>query len=106
MVIADGEMAGNPRDGYVRSIRGYFAAALGDRVRAESETKQALSLAPNDAETRWTAILTYETLREREASLAALNRSSRPQLMDITRFPDLADLAKDPRFIQLLATFK
>jgi len=106
LVLTEVEIPKNPKDGYVRSIRGYFAAALGDPVRADSETKQALGLAPNDAETRWTAILTYETLKNREASLAVLQRSSRPQLMDITRFPDLADLAKDPRFIQLLATLK
>jgi tetratricopeptide (TPR) repeat protein len=97
-------MARNPREGYVRSIRGYFAAALGDRVRAESETAQALSLAPDDAETRWMAILTYEALGEREASLAILNRSSRLQLMDIARWPDVADLGRDPRFLQLLST--
>ena len=102
--VAEAEMARNPRDGYVRSIRGYFAAALGDRVRAESETAQALSLAPDDAETRWMAILTYEALGEREASLAVLNRSSRLQLMDIARWPDVADLGRDPRFLQLLST--
>ncbi|MEO8591704.1 MAG: protein kinase [Candidatus Solibacter sp.] len=102
--LAESEMARNPRDGYVRSIRGYFAAALGDRGRAESETAQALILAPGDAETRWMAILTYEALAEREASLAVLSRSSRPQLMDITRWPDVADLSQDFRFLQLLAT--
>ena len=102
--VAEAEMARNPRDGYVRSIRGYFAAALGDRVRAESETAQALSLAPDDAETRWMVILTYEALGEREASLAVLNRSSRLQLMDIARWPDVADLGRDPRFLQLLST--
>lgn len=99
---AEAEMARNPRDGYVRSIRGYFAAALGDRVRSESETAQALSLAPDNAETRWIAILTYEALGEREASLAVLSRSSRPQLMDITRWPDVADLGQDPRLLHLL----
>jgi predicted Zn-dependent protease len=102
--VAEAEMSRNPRHAYVRSIRGYFGAALGDRVRAESETAQALSLAPDDAETRWVAILTYETLGQREASLAVLNRSSRQQLMDITRWPDLADLQHDPRFLELLAT--
>jgi tetratricopeptide (TPR) repeat protein/TolB-like protein len=102
--VAQGELSRNPRDGYVRSILGYFAAALGDRGRAETETKQALNSEPDDAETRWTAILTYEALGERDASLAVLNRSTPLQLMDVTRWPDLADLAQDPRFLQLLAT--
>jgi tetratricopeptide (TPR) repeat protein/TolB-like protein len=103
--VAEAEMARNPRNTYVRSVRGYFAAALGDRIRAESETAQAMSLAPDDAETRWAAILTYEALGEREASLAILNRSPRQQVMDISRWPDLADLQHDPRFLQLLAKF-
>jgi tetratricopeptide (TPR) repeat protein/TolB-like protein len=103
--VTEAELARNPRQAYVRSIRGYFGAALGDRVRAESETAQALSLAPDDAETRWVAILTYEALGRREASLAVLNRSSRQQLMDITRWPDLADLQHDSRFLELLAPF-
>ncbi len=103
--VAEAEMAKNPRNGYVRSIRGYFSAALGDSVRAESETAQAMSLAPDDAETRWAAILTYEALGEREASLAILNRSPRQQVMDISRWPDLADLRNDSRFLQLLAKF-
>jgi tetratricopeptide (TPR) repeat protein/TolB-like protein len=102
--VAEAELARNPRDGYVRSILGYFAAALGDRGRAETETKQALNSKPDDAETRWTAILTYEALGEREASLAVLNRSTPLQLMDITRWPDVADLARDPRFLRLLLT--
>jgi tetratricopeptide (TPR) repeat protein len=102
--VAEAELARNPRDGYVRSILGYFAAALGDRGRAETETKQALNSKPDDAETRWTAILTYEALGEREASLAVLNRSTPLQLMDITRWPDVADLARDPRFLRLLST--
>jgi Flp pilus assembly protein TadD len=104
--VAEAEMARNPRDGYARSIRGYFGAALGDRVRAESETAQALHLAPDDAETRWIATLTYEAMGQREASLAVLNRSSRLQLMDVSRWPDLADLQRDSRFTQLLAAQK
>lgn len=102
--VTEAELARNPRNGYVRSIRGYFGAALGDRIRAESETAQALSLAPDDAETRWVAILTHETLGQREVSLAVLDRSPRQQLMDIARWPDLADLQHDPRFLKLLAT--
>jgi hypothetical protein len=43
---------------------------------------------------------------QREASLAVLNRSSRLQLMDVSRWPDLADLQRDSRFTQLLAAQK
>jgi tetratricopeptide (TPR) repeat protein len=101
--LTEGEMAKNPRDGYVRAIRGYFAALLGDRIRAESETAQALTLAPDDAETRWVALLTYEFLGLRNASLSVLGSSSRSQLMDISRWPDLAPLHHDSRFLELLA---
>jgi hypothetical protein len=102
---AEAAMSRNPRDGYPRAIRGYFAAVLGDGIRAESETAQALNLAPDDAETRWVTILTYEALARRESSLAVLAHSSRQQVMDVNRWPDLADLRHDSRFLQLLADF-
>jgi eukaryotic-like serine/threonine-protein kinase len=102
---AEAAMPRNPRDGYPRAIRGYFAAVLGDGIRAESETAQALNLAPDDAETRWVTILTYEALARRESSLAVLAHSSRQQVMDVNRWPDLADLRHDSRFLQLLADF-
>jgi tetratricopeptide (TPR) repeat protein len=96
------ELRRNPRSGYVRAIDGYLSAALGDRIRAELNTEEALGLERDDSETRWTAILTYDRLGERDRCVEILAQAPRLQLMDVTRWPDLADLARHPRFIQLL----
>ena len=100
--LAEHEMAQNPRRGYIRSYLGYFNAALGNRQRAESEIAQALQLSPEDANTRWNAALAYERLDRRESTLAVLGNSPAQLLADLNRWPDVADLRRDTRFLQLL----
>lgn len=92
----------NPRDGYARSFVAYFDAALGDRNRAESEITQALGLS-SMSEVRWNAVLAYEALQLRDKTISLLSTSTTEQLADVSRWPDLADLHQDPRFLQLLA---
>jgi hypothetical protein len=75
---------------------------LGDRSRAESEIAQALQLSPENADVRWMAVLTYEALGRREFSLSALSGASREFLADMNRWPDVSDLQRDPRFVQIL----
>jgi tetratricopeptide (TPR) repeat protein len=100
--MAEVDMARNPRDGYARAFLGYFSAALGQRRRAESEIAQALRLFPDDSATRWRAVLVYEALGLRDKTLELLRTSSGEQLADVNRWPYLADLHTDPRFLQLL----
>jgi tetratricopeptide (TPR) repeat protein len=102
--LAEAEMARDPRDGMVRSQLAMLCAQLGDRSRAESEIAQALELSPDDADSRWAAAVTYEALREREKTLSVLAAASPGVLGDLNRWPDLADLHKDSRFLQLLAS--
>ncbi len=102
--LAEMEMARNPRSGYVRSFLAYFAASLGNRNRAESEAAQALQLSPQDMDARWTTILTYEALGQRDATLSVLGTSPAGLLHEVSRWPDLADLHEDRRFSQLLAS--
>lgn len=102
--LAEVEMAKNPRDGYVRSFLAYLCARTGDRRRAESEIAQALQLSPNDADTRWMAALTYEALGRRDATLGVLAASPSELLADLSRWPDVADLHKDSRFLDLLVS--
>jgi Flp pilus assembly protein TadD len=104
--LAEAEMRKNPRSGYVRSFLAYLCARLGDRRRAESEIAQALQLSPNDADVRWASATTYEALGRRDDTLAILSACSHEELAIMSRFPDLADLDRDPRFIQLLASTK
>ncbi len=102
--LAEVEMAKNPRDGYVRSFLAYLCARTGDRRRAESEIAQALQLSPNDADTRWMAALTDEALGRRNETLGVLAASPSELLSDLSRWPDVADLHKDSRFLDLLVS--
>ena len=97
-------MAKNPRDGYVRSALGYLVGRLGDTRRAEWGTVQALRLSPADADTRFIAALTYEALGRRQDTLAVLDASPKDVIADLNRWPEVDDLHRDPRFIQLLAS--
>jgi len=103
--VAEAELTKNPRSGDVRAHLAYLAASLGDRHRAESEIAQALQLSQIDnTDVRWMAVATYEVLGRRNDALALLEVSSPELVADLSRWPDLADLHRDPRFIQLLAS--
>ncbi|HUA19839.1 MAG TPA: protein kinase [Bryobacteraceae bacterium] len=102
--LAEKEMAHDPRNGLIRADLAYLCARLGEEQRAESEIAQALQLSPNDADTRWAAAITYEALGQRENTLAVLSASPPGVLADLSRWPDVADLHRDPRFLELLAS--
>jgi tetratricopeptide (TPR) repeat protein len=102
LVMAEDDSV-NPRDGYPLSFVAYFDAALGNHRHAESEIRQALGLSDTSA-VRWNAVLTYEVLHLRNDTVALLETSPPQQLADVNRWPDLADLHNNPRFLQLLAT--
>ena len=67
-----------------------------------SEIAQALNFSPNDADTRWWAVLTYEVLNQRDSTLSLLTSSSDELIADLSRWPEVADLHKDSRFKDLL----
>jgi Flp pilus assembly protein TadD len=92
----------NPRSGIARAILAYFHSQVGHSPEAESEISQALTLSPNGVGVPWVAALTYEALAKREATLSLLTSASRELVADLNRWPDLAGLQSDPRFIQLL----
>jgi len=94
----------NPRRGYTRAYVAYLHARLGHRQLAEQEIAQAMTFSPDGSSVRWMAVVTYEALGEHEAALSVLGAASPELLADLNRWPDLADLHKDPRFIQLLAS--
>ncbi|MEJ7608246.1 MAG: hypothetical protein WKF37_18755, partial [Bryobacteraceae bacterium] len=102
--LAEKEMSLNTRDGDTRSVLGLLCAKLGDRRRAESEIAQALQSSPNNAVTLFTGALTYEALNNRQQTLNVLSASPIGVLQDLSRWPDMADLRKDPRFIQMIAS--
>jgi tetratricopeptide (TPR) repeat protein len=94
----------NPRRGYTRAFAAYLHARLGHRQLAEQEISQAMTFSPDGSSVRWMAVLTYGALGEDEAALSILGSASPELLADLNRWPDLAELQRDPRFIQLLVS--
>jgi tetratricopeptide (TPR) repeat protein len=101
---AEVERQRNPKRGYTRAFVAYLNARLGNRQMAESEIAQALTFSTDGAEVRGMAVATYEALDERAAALSVLGAASSQLLADLNRWPDLAGLQGDPRFIQMLVS--
>jgi eukaryotic-like serine/threonine-protein kinase len=93
----------NPRLGYDRGFVAYMAARLGDRKRAEDEIAQALRVSPGETKVIRNAVLTYETLGQRDLAIQSLQGATPQVLHELDRQPDLADFRLDPRFRQLVA---
>jgi tetratricopeptide (TPR) repeat protein len=104
--LAQAELAKKPSDGRVRAGLAYLCSQLGDRRRAEFEVAQALRQSPNDSDTHAMAARTYEALgpEYRNETIALLTISPAGVLADLSRWPEVADLQKDSRFLQLLAS--
>jgi tetratricopeptide (TPR) repeat protein len=101
MDLALNDLKQNPRRGYTRAFVGYFAARLGDRARAEDEIGQALQLSPADGKVVRRAVITFEAMGMTDRALDALAHATPELLQELGRQPDLAELQRNPRFIQL-----
>jgi serine/threonine protein kinase/Flp pilus assembly protein TadD len=101
MGLALNELKQNPSNGYIRAFVGYFAARLGDRARAEDEIGQALQLSPADGKVMRRAAITFEALGMTDRALDVLANATPELLQELGRQPDLAELQRNPRFIQL-----
>jgi Flp pilus assembly protein TadD len=106
LAAVEKEIAQNPRNGYVRAVLAYLSARLGDRTRAESEVAQAVRLAPNDSDTIGAAANTYAALGQRDNLLALLETAPKSVIEDFNRWPDVADVTRDPGFKVLLTSRK
>jgi len=104
LAAAEIEKQKDPKRGGTRSFVAYFNARLGKRGLADSEISQALTLSSDETNVLWMAVLTYEALGEREATLSLLGSAPPAFLADLNRWPDLAGLQHNPRFTQLLAS--
>jgi serine/threonine-protein kinase len=101
--LAEVELASNPRDPLVRARTAYLCAQQNEGRRAKSELAQALRETPDDSEVLWAAALAYESLGRRDDTLSVLATAPAGVLEDLSRWPDLADLQRDRRFLELLA---
>jgi tetratricopeptide (TPR) repeat protein len=100
------ELRGNPRLGLTRAYVAYLAARLGDAKRGQDEISQALELSPSDNEVILSALLTYETLGQRDQAIKVLGLATPEVLDELNRHPDLADFRQDIRFIQVVREIK
>jgi serine/threonine protein kinase/Flp pilus assembly protein TadD len=101
MDLALDELKQDPRRGYTRAFVGYFAARLGDRARAEDEIGQALQLSPGDGQVIRCAAITFAALGMSGRALDVLANATPELLRELGRQPDLVELQRDPRFVQL-----
>jgi tetratricopeptide (TPR) repeat protein len=101
LALAESELIQNPRSSVLRASIAYLCARLGDKRRAELEVAQALHSAADDSDTSWMAINTFEALGRRDDALGLLKTAPYAVTADTSRFPDLADLARDPRFLEI-----
>jgi len=96
------EVKRNARSGEAHSFLAYFYARLGENQPAELEIEQALQLSPDDGDVRWMVAVTYEALELPDKTIDVLQKAPYAVLADLSRWPDLAELNKNPRFLQLL----
>ncbi len=87
------ELRGNPRLGLTRAYVALLATRLGDSKRAEDEISQALELSPADTKVILGAVLTFESLGQRDQAIKVLGLAGPDFLQEINRQPDLADFA-------------
>ena len=100
--LAKKELIQDPRNWRERANQAYLEAELGDESAAESDIAQVLQVSRDD-DTLQVAVSTYEALRRRNQSLQLLAKS--PSILrQIRSLPQLAELRRDPRFLELLAS--
>jgi tetratricopeptide (TPR) repeat protein len=100
--LAKKELIQDPRNWRERANQAYLEAELDDQSAAESDIAQVLQVSRDD-DTLQVAVSTYEVLRRRDQSLQLLAKS--PSILrQVKSLPELADLRRDPRFQELLAS--
>ena len=67
----------------------------------EDEIAQALQSPDKDKQILLSAILTYEAMEDRDQALKMVGQVSPAMKITIEHHPDLADLRKDLRYIQV-----
>jgi len=106
--LAEAALRKNASNGRVRSRLAYLYARLHDQ-HAQSQAEQAVQFWPNDRDTRWMVVATYEVLNRRDLTLALLDSSPANMLpgllAELSRYPEMADLRKNSSFIQMMALY-
>ena len=91
------------QDSGARAILAYCLVQVGDAARARSEIAQALQHRPEDRTVRRYAVLTYESLGQRERALEILHGSPRPVLEELEASWGTDEMRRDPRYEAIAA---
>ena len=96
----------NPNSYLVRAHMAYIQARLGQKDNARSGIAQALQSPDKDKLILLYAILTYEAMGDREQALKMVGQIPPAMKITIEHHPDLADLRKDLRYLQMIGNSK
>ena len=90
-----------PNDVNLTSRMGLYSARVGNKERAAALSRQALGMAPDNADVRFRAALAFELGGDRTAALAEIAAARRLgfPLNFIEAEPDLAALRRDPQYL-------
>jgi tetratricopeptide (TPR) repeat protein/class 3 adenylate cyclase len=100
LMLADREIALNPRDAHLRASAALYLLGLQDHARALQEVNKALELAPDSVNLLFLAALVNEAAERRADALRLLEQAARKGYapIEIQRHPQLAKLRADPGF--------
>jgi tetratricopeptide (TPR) repeat protein len=100
LMLADREIALNPRDAHLRASAALYLLGLQDHARALQEANKALELAPDSVNLLFLAALVNEAAERRTNALRLLEQAARKGYapIEIQRHPQLAKLRADPGY--------
>lgn len=99
--LVQAQVTANPGNAAARAYLAYFDAQLGSKAPARSEIAAALNSPAKDDQVVLCAVLTYESLGDRDRALAAAAMATPQTQEEMSHHPDLAGLQQDSRFKSL-----
>ncbi len=106
LALTSGHLEINPNSYLVRAHMAYIQARFGQKDNARSGIAQALQSPDKDKLILLYAILTYEAMGDGEQALKMLGQIPPAMKITIEHHPDLADLRKDLRYLQMIGNSK
>jgi Flp pilus assembly protein TadD len=99
------EVGVNPRNARIRANLASLLAETGERREALIEMASTLDRAPTDVSVLFRSAVVHELIGDRDGALKALEAAARGgySAVEIRRYPDLARLRDDPRFLAILS---
>jgi eukaryotic-like serine/threonine-protein kinase len=98
ITIAEARLRDNLQNSGLRAILAYSLAQVGESSRARFEIEQALQHSPSDRTVRRYAVLTYESLGERDRAFEILRGSPSQVLEELEVSWGTEQMRRDPRY--------